>query len=219
MLFTPSTPVLVVPQGQRGVNNTHFSMVSPLSLLDTCFNIVIARPCDIEGDFLPEGTPPALAENRVPGDWSPFNSRDEFELADLLFTRVEMSHSHVDKLMQIWGAHTALEGGTTPFTNSKDLHDTIDSIEEGNAPWYSFRVSYDGDRPSGNVPSWMDDSHQVFYHDPQQVVRMILSNRKFDGDFDYVPFHKYENDEWKWGDFMSGNFCWKQAVRPLYSRY
>lgn len=183
-----------------------------------CVDIVVARPCDTEGNFLPEGTPPTPAGNRVPGDWSPFNSRDEFELADLLFKRVEMSRSHVDELMQIWGAHAALEGGTTPFTSGKDLNDTIDSIEEGDAPWYSFRVSYDGDRPPGDVPSWMNDSHQVFYHDPRQVVRMLLGNRKFDGDFDYVPFREYENDERKWGDFMSGNFCWKQAVRPPHSQ-
>jgi len=108
---------------------------------------------------------------------------------------------------------TALEGGTTPFADSKDLHDTIDAIEEGDAPWYSFRVGYDGDRPLGEVPSWMSDSHQVFYRDLRQVVRVLLGNHKFDEGFDYVPYREYENDERKWGDFMSGNFCWKQAVR------
>jgi len=172
-----------------------------------------ARPCDSEGNFLPEGSPPSsAAQGRAPGDWAPFNSRDEFELADLLFTRTEMSRGQVDELMQIWAARTTLEGGTAPFADSKDLHDTIDAIEEGDAPWYSFKVGYDGPRPKGKVPGWMDDSHQVFYRDPSQVVRMLLSNRKFDGDFDYVPYREYENDERKWGNFMSGTFCWKQAV-------
>lgn len=128
-----------------------------------------------------------------------------------------MSRAQIDELMQIWGARTALEGGTTPFTDSKDMHDAIDAIEEGDTPWYSFRVAYDGDRPSGEVPSWMNDSYQVFYRDPRQVVRMLLGNHKFDGDFDYVPYREYENDEWKWGNFMSGNFSWKQAVRLLFS--
>ena len=175
----------------------------------------VARPCDEEGDFLPEGASPGHTESRVPGDWSPFNSQDEFELADLLFTRTEMSRGQVDELMQIWAARTTFDGGTAPFTDSKNLYDTIDAIEEGDAPWYSFRVGYNGDRPQGQAPSWMDDSHQVFYRDPQQVVRMFLSNRKFDGNFDYVPYREYENNERKWGDFMSGNFCWKQAVRPI----
>lgn len=128
-----------------------------------------------------------------------------------------MSRGQVDELMQIWAARTALNGGTTPFADSKDLYNTIDAIEEGDAPWYSFRVGYDGDRPQGQVPSWMDDSHQVFYRDPRQVVRMFLSNRKFDGNFDYVPYREYENGERRWGDFMSGNFCWKQAVCPIVS--
>ena len=123
-----------------------------------------------------------------------------------------MSRAQIDELMQIWGAHAALEHGTTPFADSKDLYDTIDAIEEGDAPWYSFRVGYDSDCPPGKVPSWMDDSHQVFYRDPRQVVWTHLGNHKFDGDFDYVAYHKYENDERKWGNFMSGNFCWKQAV-------
>ena len=171
-----------------------------------------ARPCDSEGNFLPEGTPPSSAEGRALGDWAPFNSRDEFELADLLFTRTEMSRGQVDELMQIWAARTALEGGTAPFADSKDLHDAIDAIEEGDTPWYSFKVRYDGPCPTGKVPGWMDDSHQVFYRDPSQVVRMLLGNHKFDGNFDYVPYHEYENDEQKWGDFMSGSFCWKQAV-------
>ena len=184
---------------------------------DPSVHTAIARPCDVEGNFLPEGTPPAPTENRVPGDWTPFNSRDEFELADLLFTRTEMSRAQIDELMQIWGARTALEGGTTPFTDSKDMHSAIDAIEEGDTPWYSFRVAYDGDRPLDEVPSWMNDSYQVFYRDPRQVVQMLLGNHKFDGDFDYVPYREYENDERKWGNFMSGNFSWKQAVRLLFS--
>ena len=129
-----------------------------------------------------------------------------------------MSHAQIDELMQIWGARTTLEGGTTPFANSKDLHDSIDAIEEGDAPWYSFRVGYDGDCPPGQVPSWMNNSYQVFYRDPQQVVRTLLSNHKFDADFDYVPYREYEDGEQKWGNFMSGNFCWKLSG-PLHPRH
>ena len=219
MLRTPPTLALSVAlHGHHGSNGTRSSTVNQLSVC--CNHIVhmlVARPCDTEGNFLPEGTPPAQAEGRVPGNWSPFNSRDEFELADLLFTRTEMSRAQIDQLMQIWGARTTLEGGTTPFADAKNLHDTINAIEEGDVPWHSFRVSYDGDRPTSKVPSWMDDSHQVFYRDPRQVVRNIVGNHKFDGDFDYVPYREYENGEQKWGDFMSGGFCWKQAVCPTRS--
>lgn len=216
MFSTAPTLVLVEPHGHHELNDTHSSMVSasPLLFFSPFTHAALARPCDAEGTFLPQGTPPPQAESRVPGDWSPFNSRDEFELADLLFTRTEMSRGQVDELMQIWGARTALEGGTSPFVDGKDLHDKIDAIEEGDTPWYSFQVGYNGDRPSGEVPSWMNDSYQVSYRDPRQVVRTLLGNHKFDEDFDYVPYREYENDERKWGDFMSGNFCWKQAVCP-----
>lgn len=206
--------ILAVMHGRHELNGIRFSMVSPLP---TPFQLPLLIGCSTTmrcwGYLLPEGTLPPQVEGRVRGDLSPFNSRDEFELADLLFSRTEMSRAQIDELMQIWAARAALEGGTTPFTGSKDLHDTIDAIEEGDTPWYSFRVGYNGDRPLGEVPSWMDDSYQVPYRDPRQVVQTLLSNHKFNEDFDYVPYREFENDERKWGNFMSGNFCWKQAVR------
>lgn len=215
---THPTALMLVPVGLLGhteLKLTRSSMVTPPFAPLILSHIITAQPCDEEGNFLPRNTPPAHTKTRVPGDWSPFNSRDEFELADLLFTQTEMSHSQVDKLMNIWATRTARDGGTTPFTNSKELHNTIDAIGEGDAPWYSFRVGYNGDRPQGRVPSWMDDSYQVFYRNPRQVIHTLLSNHKFDGNFDYVPYREYENNERKWGDFMSGNFCWKQAVSPV----
>lgn len=64
--------------GQRGLrklNNTHSSMVSLSSVvLDPFTHTTVAQPCDAEDNFLPEGTPPAQAEDRVPGNWAPFNS-------------------------------------------------------------------------------------------------------------------------------------------------
>jgi len=178
----------------RGVTGSHRVETHPLingkSIITSLIlsHIIAAQPCDEEGNFLPKSTPPAHTETRAPGDWTPFNSQDEFELADLLFTQTEMSHSQADRLMQIWATHTARDGGTTPFANSKELHDTIDAIKEGDAPWHSFRVGYNGERPQERAPSWMDDSYQVFYRNPRQVIHTLLNNRKFDGNFDYVLY-------------------------------
>jgi hypothetical protein len=144
--------------------------------------------------------------------WAPFHSRDEFELADLLFRRAEMSKSNIDDLLTILRTRAAGEGGTAPFKNCAELYATIDSITEGEVPWDSFTVQYNGPQPETNVPQWMDEKYQIFYRDPHEVIKLMLANKVFDGNFDYTPYRQYENGQRVWCDFMSGNFSWKQAV-------
>ena len=124
-----------------------------------------------------------------------------------------MSKSNIDDLLSILKARATGEGSEAPFKNCAELYSTIDSIKEGEVPWDPFTVQYNGPRPEENVPSWMDEKHQVFYRNPRKVVRSILANKAFDGSFDYTPYRQYENGQRVWRDFMSGNFSWKQAVR------
>ena len=167
-------------------------------------------PCDEEGNFLFSNTSPP--EEAASNSWAPFDSRDEFELVDLLFRRAEMSKSNIDDLLSILKTR---EGGKAPFENCADLYATIDSIKEGEVPWDSFTVQYNGPRPEENVPTWMDEKYQVFYRNPREVIKSMLANKAFDGNFDYTPYRQYENGQWVWGDFMSGSFSWKKAVRMV----
>jgi len=155
-------------------------------------------------------TPPP--EETTDNSWAPFDSHDEFELADLLFQRAEMSKSNIDDLFQILKTRVAGEGGAAPFESCAELYATIDSIIEGEVPWDSFTVQYDGPRPETNVPQWMDEKYQVFYRNPHEVMKLMLANKSFNGNFDYTPYRQYENGQRVWRDFMSGNFSWKQAV-------
>jgi Plavaka transposase len=149
-------------------------------------------------------------------DWTPFSSRIEFELAELLFKRAEASNSCIDDLLDLWAADVLCSGRQPPFADHDDLHDMIDSIEEGRTSWHSFQVSYQGERPTGNVPSWMDESYDVWHRDPHKVIEDLLANSDFDGSFDYVPYQEFENGKRRWSDFMSGNWAWKQAVCTLF---
>ncbi|KAG6372721.1 hypothetical protein JVT61DRAFT_7492 [Boletus reticuloceps] len=49
-----------------------------------------SRPCDVEGNFLPPGSPLTPLPVRLRDDWSPFSNRLEFELADFLYTQSQM---------------------------------------------------------------------------------------------------------------------------------
>jgi hypothetical protein len=154
-------------------------------------------------------------EETTDNSWAPFRSHDEFELADLLFRRAEMSKSNIDELFQILKTRATGEGGEAPFENCAELYATIDSITEGEVSWDSFTVQYNGPRPEANAPQWMDEKYQVFYRNPHAVIKLMLANKAFDGNFDYTPYRQYENGQRVWRDFMSGNFSWKQAVRPF----
>jgi hypothetical protein len=112
----------------------------------------------------------------------------------------------------LWAAHSFSHAGTPPFANHDDLHDVIDGITEGNAPWHSFNVAYNGPFPENNVAGWMTEQYEVWHRDPRQVVHQLLSNPEFNGHFDYTPHRQFEDNQRRWSDFMSGNWAWKQAV-------
>lgn len=159
--------------------------------------------------------PPPPRDDPESTDWSPYDSRTHFELADFLYKENQMSAGHIDKLLNIWGQHAASTGGEAPFQSHRDLYKTIDSTPVGDVAWQSFDLKYNGPRPSSgeDVPAWMDDTHLVWFRDPHELLRNLLSNTDFHGEFDYVPFQEYnENGSHRYQDFMSGNWAWRQAV-------
>ncbi len=156
---------------------------------------------------------PAVDETR--GDWFPFDNHVQFYAADFLYRRTEMSAGDIDALLQIWGASLAPHGEGAPFYNHRSLYQRIDAIPYGDVPWKMFTISYTGEKPSeGPYPSWMDDRQVIWYRDPLLVLKRMIANTDFDKEFDYAPYHEYVHGVHRFRDFMSGNWAWKQAVRP-----
>lgn len=194
---------------QHPILNGESRHVLLLSLLN---DSPVATPCDISGDFLPRNTPPPPPEQQTPEDWGSYEDRLQFELSDLLFRRAEMSNRNVDDLLDLWAADL---GKKAPFSDHKDLNNAIDSIKNGSSPWYTFNVEYDGVKPQDNVPKWMTEKFEVWHRDPREVISNLVGNTDFDGHFDYSPFREYQKNTRRWSDFMSGNWCWEQAVCNL----
>ena len=113
--------------------------------------------------------PPPPYDDHAQDDYSPFQSRAEFELAELLFAEKEMSTGKIDKLLNVL---LALYDTQPPFTSSQELNALIDSIKQGDVPWNSFSVTYDGARPPDNMPQppWMDDKYEVWFRDPVTFI-------------------------------------------------
>lgn len=183
-------------------------------------DLALALPCDEQGAFLPPDTPPK-PKVASPDDWSPFNNRVEFELADLLYRRNQMPQAQMNNLFNIWSAcmvaaHKDLTEDSAPFSNVKDFLATIDDIKVGNAPWQSFVCGHSGDIPEGS-PSWMKAEYEFWYRDPLAVIENMLKNPDFCGEFDFVPYKEYnQHGVRRYCDFLSGDWSFEQAVRAYF---
>ncbi|KAI0278315.1 hypothetical protein BC826DRAFT_1094727 [Russula brevipes] len=177
------------------------------------------QPCDEEGYDLPPDTPPPPFTERLPDDYYPYDSLSEFELADFLFRKEQMSGNRIDELMEIWAYHQKTQYGdeeTPPFANARDLYNVIDATELGDVPWQAFAVKYSGEIPQDR-PNWMSASYEVWFRDPLTVMENQIGNRDFAKEIDYAPKQVFSmGSKRQFSDFMSGNWAWNQATpRPM----
>ncbi|KAG2124061.1 hypothetical protein DEU56DRAFT_923674 [Suillus clintonianus] len=172
-----------------------------------------ARPCDAMGHFLEDGAPPAPPPDKSPDDWTPYRDRVEFETAEFLYVRNQMSAGDINILLDLWAATLLKYDDKPPFADCRDLHRTIDNTPLGDVKWQSFKVRYTGEKPTSDVPPWMDQSHDVWYRDPHEVIQGMLGNPDYEKEMDYRPFREFsaDGDKRQWQDFMSGDWAWNQA--------
>ena len=63
----------------------------------------------------------------------------------------------------------------------------------------------------------MKEEYKVHYRDARDVVLSIVSNPEFADAIDFGPFQERDEDgQRQLGDFMSGDWAWRQAVCNLY---
>ncbi|KIO02519.1 hypothetical protein M404DRAFT_27765 [Pisolithus tinctorius Marx 270] len=132
---SPSNPTLLaefVGQGNKYYRNYHPNLTG--------------QPCDSSGNPLPVGqSSPQTPSEKQPNDWLPYSSRLEFELADFLFTRSQMSAANINELLDLWNA-TLLSAGSQPiFKDSTEMYKTIDRTILGDVQWENFCISYTGE--------------------------------------------------------------------------
>ena len=116
--------------------------------------------------------------------------------------------------MQYW-AHSLPPNHDPPFIHSRDLYSTIDLAKTGHIAWHQFTLSYqveEGEDVS-DIP-WKSKMFEVWYRDPQEVLKIQLSNQDFEHEMDFVAkrvFNPHTNNQ-HYQDFMSGEWAWEQSV-------
>jgi hypothetical protein len=68
-------------------------------------SFILGWPCDADGHDLPDGSPPAPDSPRPNDNYFPYDSRTDFELADFLFQKEQMSGKKINELMDICAAY------------------------------------------------------------------------------------------------------------------
>ncbi|KAH8979767.1 hypothetical protein EDB86DRAFT_3088545 [Lactarius hatsudake] len=171
------------------------------------------RICDKNGNDIPPDTPPPPRNTDTgPDDWTPYENRLQFEVADFLFRRNQMSAGDINFLFNLWTASLTVHGDKPPFSDAKHMYKTIDSTPLGGVAWESFSLQYNGIQPGEIVLPWMQADYDVWFRDPHTLVNDLLSNPDFKSDFDYTPFQEYMTDGvHRFQDLMSENWAWKQA--------
>ena len=161
--------------------------------------------------MLPPGSPPPPRSQEA--DWAPFETEQQFHLADFLYRKAEMSAGNIDELLEIWALTMAQNDELGPFNSYEQMYGAIDSIELGDVPWKCFTAGYQGDRAQ-NGPAWQDAQYAVWYRDPALVIKQLFDNPDFDKQFDYTAYVGLNTaGKRTWSDFMSGNFAWRHSVR------
>jgi hypothetical protein len=128
-----------------------------------------------------------------------------------------MSAGKIDILLKLIAS---LYDTQPPFTSHQELYVLIDAIKQGDVPWNSFSIAYNGPQPPDSVPRppWMDVEYEVWFRDPLQVLENQVANPDFKDAMDYSPKWVYHKGKHQYSDLMLGNWAWDQAVSQQTSR-
>jgi hypothetical protein len=72
--------------------------------------------------------PPFPFDSHAQGDWTPYASRGQFEVAEFLYQKVQMSAGKIDTLMDILSM--MYDGHEPPFKSHDVLYKSIDAVTD-----------------------------------------------------------------------------------------
>ncbi|KAF8872520.1 hypothetical protein CPB84DRAFT_1854424 [Gymnopilus junonius] len=169
-------------------------------------------PCDVDGYELEPDARPPTPPPQDSSDYSPFDTRAEFELSEWIFTTAEISASKIDQLMHILTA--MYPDQPPPAAKHIQIYEKIDAVLVGDVAWSSFTVKYNGPTTlgdDGKPPVWMTQDHEVWFRDPLLLLEGMIANPDFNGEIDFGPKIVTKDGKRRYKNVMSGKWAWDQA--------
>ncbi len=100
-----------------------------------------------------------------------------------------------------------------PWLSADDMYETIDSIQEGSAPFTTIEFKYMGP-VDDNSPKWMTQTYELCTRDSRELLRNQLATTDFASQFNHKPYRQFDHQgDRVWPNPMSGDWAWKEAVR------
>ena len=115
--------------------------------------------------------------------------------------------------MDAFAAFGGQNGNDPPFRNHQHMHETLDAIQHGDAPWECIIAWYQGPIPEANAPWWMTEEYEIWTQNTRTTSQNMLSNPDFKELFHTDPYCEFHaNGERVFSHLMSANWPWQQAV-------
>lgn len=172
-------------------------------------------PCDVDGKFIPQHSkPPPPANAAEDNQWYPFEDRLAFDWAHYHFVELQSSERQINKGLDLWLAATLKANDDTPlpWASAREMYATIDSIQDGDAPFETVRFKYSGQIPA-NPPRWMTETYELCTRDSRILLHNQLATTDFVDMFDYKPYRQFDHtNDRVWSNLMSGDWAWNEAV-------
>jgi phosphatidylethanolamine-binding protein (PEBP) family uncharacterized protein len=174
-------------------------------------------PCDKDGRFIPEYTqppPPDAPDATDENPFHPFEDRLAFDWAHYHFVELQSSEREINKGLDLRLAAKLKAGDSTPlpWSSTDDMYQTIDSIQEGDAPFVTIRFKYSGPIPP-NPPNWTTETYELCTRDSQILLHHQLATTDFANAFTPRPYRQFDHrGDRVWSNLMSGDWPWNEAV-------
>ena len=197
--------------------------VAVKTFIDFLYSIsYTALPCSATGRPLKNATvaqtedlPPRPTSS--PNPWSPFPDRISFEYAEHWFVELQAPEKQIARGLQLWKmvCHTASRAAKLPpWKTPSDMRSTTDGITEGSSmEWRVATFTYTGEKPTTNVPAWMDETYELNYRNILDVLEHQLADPAFKDHFDTVSYQEFDAKQKRvYSNFFSGSWAYNEAV-------
>jgi hypothetical protein len=177
----------------------------------------IALPCDSDRKFLPQHTrppPPAAPDATEDNAYHPFEDRLAFDWAHYHFVELQSSERQINKGLDLWLAAKLKAGDTSPlpWSSAEKIYQTIDAIQEGDAPFKTIKFKYAGPIRE-NPPTWMTRTYELCMRDSRILLHNQLATMDFADTFTPTPYRQFNHTgDRVWSNLMSGDWAWNEAV-------
>ncbi|KDQ54264.1 hypothetical protein JAAARDRAFT_196640 [Jaapia argillacea MUCL 33604] len=172
-----------------------------------------AQKCDENGQYIDPHTRPQPPPEDGRSEWYPFESRLDFDFAYHHFIEIQDSEGSINKALEMWATSLLEHDNSPPWRNAQELYDSIDSIQTGDSPWKTYKISYQGPLPVGTPLKWMTETYELVTRDSLKLVENQILTTDWKRDINPIPYQQFDKGGQRiWSNLMSADWAYNQAT-------